>query len=104
MFTPCIVGCLFGGVMLIFLLQCDLGGVGRVDRGGESIPLEGFILIRILNDTIQTHWDWVARVIRASGFDLWAKRKLSNASLTRQHVMIRMDNKLRFFYNLCRHR
>lgn len=98
MFIHCIVGRLFGGGMLIFLLifllQCGLGGVGRVDRGGEVISLKGFVLVRILNDTIQTHWDLVARVIRTNGFDLWAKRKLSNASPTRQHVMIRMDDYL----------
>jgi hypothetical protein len=40
--------------MLIFL-QCGLGGVDRVDRGGEVVPLKGFVLVRILNDTIQTH-------------------------------------------------
>lgn len=92
MFIDCIVGGLFGGGMLIFLLQCGLGEVGRVARGGEVIPLEGFVLVRILNDTNQTHWDLAVSVIRTSGFDHWAERKLSNASLTRQHVMIRMIN------------
>lgn len=68
-FIHCIVGGLFGGDMLIFLLQCGLGGVGRVARGREVIPLEGFFLVGILNDTIQTHWDLVVSVIRTSGFD-----------------------------------
>lgn len=86
--------------MLIFLLQCGLGGAGRVARGGEFIPLEGFVLVRILDDTIQTHWDLVVSVIRTSSFDHWAERKLSNASLTRQHVMIRMDDKLLFNFML----
>lgn len=75
MFIHGIVGRLFGGGMLIFLLQCRLGGVDRVDRGGEVIPLKGFILVGILNDTIQTHWDLVVRVIRTCVSNHWAERK-----------------------------
>jgi hypothetical protein len=74
MLVHCIVGRLFGGGMLIFLLQCGLGGVERVDRGGDFLPLGGFILVRVLNNTIQAHRGLVVRVVGTRVFDHWDKK------------------------------
>lgn len=62
-----IVGRLFGGGIIVLMLICGFRGMERFVRGRDSIPSKGFFLIRILNDTIQTHRDLIVRVVELSG-------------------------------------
>jgi hypothetical protein len=51
-------GRVFGGDMfMIMLLHYGLWGLEESGRGVNFIPLEWFILIGVLNDTIPAHWD-----------------------------------------------
>jgi hypothetical protein len=85
-----IMGRIFGGaIFMVLLLYCGLRGMEGSDDCGRIIPLEEFILVRVLNDTIPAHWKLVTKT---EGFGHWVGKKvcaITNASLTRQHVMIR---------------